>query len=356
MAMGGAWKWWGKTTPFIDGDIVIIPTLARYIGKYNWKEDTLFPGNEIYNQINESVLIYQDNVIAIFYSSRTPSPHSVAMYDYNNDTIQLIPNAQISGTSTSPVLLPNRKVLFGDSYDTGREFLYNLDTNMVESISNPGVIFSGGYSYGIFIKSGKAILIPSIFYSFNTYEMSYLCSYDYITDTITRVRIAVPPIRPPSFCGGVLMPDDTITIIPDRSGNIVKYYPETNEYEVKAQINGDYRIGAILAKNGKIILLPNTASVSSAYPGCNYFGIYNPQNDTFEIGAALPQGSGVFTTGVMLPNGNILLIGATNTNNPHFIIYNPNNNSVSLGAGFENWPVTGTAGYFSKAFFIPFNA
>lgn len=340
MAMGGAWKWWGANqSPFSENEFVFITEYPgqdyRGFMKYGLKSDTIssIPGGgtissaspvftgisndnkivivnspgegigvssiiHIYDPFSETFLysgytgqnavggvITPNNMLITTPNRMTTGAGEIyeaviCKYDITNGTYKYI-NAPDTGYICQGIILPNGNILFcpRGTYRNAKTFLeYNPVSDECQIGVSSENIFNSWIKYG-----NKIFMFPS---------------------TAADQDSPVYPDTEPYWGGGYVGIYDIITKTVSRGPRI--YKPEGQNYAIF---------------ENTVLLLPNNKVMIFCNKDTPYFLLfYDLGSNTYEWGPRNPapyQFS--FGNGIMLPNGNALLI--PNDNNKRFYLY-----------------------------------
>jgi len=152
---------------------------------------------------------------------------------------------------------------------------------------------------------------------------SYFTDRDEYSDMLTPVGSALPS---GAFQGAVLLPSGKVVFVPYNSGNVCTYVNEGGgvlSNSVAHNQTVPAYSGGVLDSGGNVAMFPARKSIPLAS--------YKPDQASFTTYPFSFDGS--FLGGVLLPNGNIVMVANTNANicqfNPS---YTAVSNSVNVGA------------------------
>ena len=222
------------------------------------------------------------------------------------DTVGAPPQNAFNGAC----LMGNGKVIMspGSNGYTGKDIIYNPETNDFESISTAITGKTGGC---VLLPNGKVFMIPS-----NNSSKALL--YNPNTDSLENVGSS----NTGRFMSGCLLPNGKVFMAPSGyTGKTMIYNPETNDYEnTLSDSSGNEFFGAVLLPSGKVFCTPYNAIAGA--DGLKL--IYNPETNDFESISGTRPFAG-FGGGVLMTNGKVLLAAFGSSD---IQIYNPETNEL----------------------------
>jgi hypothetical protein len=219
-----------------------------------------------------------------------------------------------SGDYAGSVLLPDGRVLFVPATASNVGF-YNPRTLLFSTVSPAGLT-------GVTNKFRGGVLCPNGNVAFIPYAVANVGLFNPLTSVYSNIAVGANTVATGSqlrFQGGVLSPTGNVIMIPRDSANIGVFNPTTLTMTNVGPIYGG---GASLFGSG--MLLPNGNVVMSTLNGGQgaNIGMYN----TYSFSATGYTNVGpIATTGTwesacLAPNGNVVFIPATSAN---VVVYNP---------------------------------
>ncbi len=294
----------GILTP--NGKVILVPDNSNYIGIYDIATNTYSRGPEV-----GPTRRYADGV-----------------YNSRRNLIYMIPAV--------------------NSEDRNINY-YNPSTNILQISS--AITHVGGFNSMTVLNSGQIITVAADNFKIGIITIVEGGAPSYETVLPFSYNSTSVTVRNAPFHGGILMSNSKVLMIPWWSNNsslgnppvpIGIYDPENNILS-KGPVNGwveQFGTGgaffeAVIILDGNVLLIPWYAS---------WFFIYNPNDNT--ITRTQYVGTTRFRSGVLLPNGKVLLIpnmGDSSDGTLTLSFYNPTSNELEEGPR-----ITQTNVWFSK--------
>jgi len=196
---------------------------------------------------------------------------------------------------------------------------YNISSNIVER--HPY------YSGGVLIPDGRVVFTPFFSQSIGIFN-PYTSSFTAITNNINNTNTTVPSANG-DYNGSVLLPNGTVLFIPFNSTNVGLFNPITNNFTINTNLktfdttytHGIYSAtgasfyGGVLLPNGMVLFIPYNSTRLVVYDPNNH--ILNDITTAADATNPLLSSGiyGKYSGGVLLPDGRILFVPTSTTNN-----------------------------------------
>ena len=100
--------------------------------------------------------------------------------------------------------------------------------------------------------------------------------YDPSTDQWTEGKDDLSAVGSAKYCGGVLLPDGRVVLVPGGANHVGLYDPSTDQWtEGKDDLSAVSYSGGVLLPDGRVVLVPG---------GAMHVGLYDPTRDQWTEG------------------------------------------------------------------------
>ena len=326
-----------------DGRVIFTPFFSKSVGIFNTYNNSFNTVTNINypNGVGDyfgSVLLPNGNVLFVPFNV-----NNVGIYDINQNIISI--NTNINGSTNliysnngasfiGGVLLSNGMVLF-IPYQSSRLVIFDPVQNILNDITENSVVpfnntKSFKYSGGVLLPDGRVIFVPANVNTIGIFQLidPIALIYTFTEQQFNSLGLNINIANNSLFRGGILLFDGTVLFIPCNSKTIGIYNPTNNTYNpiitnLTSYLPNEAFSGGISLPDGRVIFVPFNMPSIAIYDFANK--IFTVPNATLvQFGNSFiyksianvftPNGTGDYSSGVLLPDGRIIFTPMYNSN------------------------------------------